>query len=170
MAYWDTPGASDEWYTPQEVFSALGCQFDLDVAPARQGADHVPAASRLTGDGLAEKWRGFVWMNPPFGGRNGLGPWLERFFAHGNGIALTPDRTSASPWFWPAWARADLVLFTRKIKFIRPDGSSGASPSNGTALWASGHAATRALQAAASGGFGILAKPLPSSPEVRHDL
>jgi hypothetical protein len=37
-------------------------------------------------------------MNPPFGGRNGLAPWLDKFFANGNGIALTPDRTSA-PWW-----------------------------------------------------------------------
>ncbi|GJE75545.1 phage N-6-adenine-methyltransferase [Methylorubrum suomiense] len=158
MGYWDTPGQSDEWYTPPAVFGALGCRFDLDVAPARFGQDHVPADERLHGDGLAALWGGFVWMNPPFGGRNGIAPWLDRFFDHGDGIALTPDRTSA-PWFWRAWVRADLVLFTRKIRFLRPDGSEGVSPSNGTALWAVGGRGCFALRQASSAGFGILATP-----------
>ena len=72
MSYWDTPGASDEWYTPHHVFDALGCTFDLDVAPARLGSDSVPTDHRLIGDGLREPWHGFVWMNPPFGGRASL--------------------------------------------------------------------------------------------------
>ncbi|UCL89307.1 DUF1073 domain-containing protein [Pseudomonas sp. HS-18] len=37
-------------------------------------------------------------MNPPFGGRNGHVPWLEKFLAHGNGIAIVRAYTSAA-WF-----------------------------------------------------------------------
>lgn len=161
MAWWDTPGRSDEWYTPPAVFEALGCRFDLDVAPARFAEGHVPCKRKLAGDGLAEPWDGMVWMNPPFGGRNGLEPWLDRFLAHRNGIALVPDRTSA-PWFWTAWRRANAVLFTRKIKFIKPDGTTGDSPSNGTALIACGEVAVCALKRAERVGFGILAGPLVS--------
>ncbi len=163
MGYWDTPGRSDEWYTPPAVFSALGCRFDLDPAPARFGGAHVPAERTLAGCGLSEPWDGLVWLNPPFGGRNGIAPWLDRFFAHGDGIALMPDRTSA-PWFWSAWTRADLVLFTRKIRFLRPDGTEGVSPSNGTALMAVGERGCTALRRASAKGFGILAEPLKSSP------
>jgi len=158
MAYWDTPGRSDEWYTPPQVFAALGCRFDLDVTPARHGSAHVPADRMLAGDGLTQPWHGFVWMNPPFGGRNGIEPWLTRFFDHGNGVALAPDRTSA-PWFWLAWAQADRILFTRKIRFLRPDGSEGVSPSNGTALFAAGPKGIDALREAANNGFGILVAP-----------
>lgn len=158
MAHWETSGGSDEWYTPPNVFEALACQFELDVSPARYGPSHVPADAFLAGDGLSEPWSGFLWMNPPFGGRNGIEPWLDRFFDHGNGIALTPDRTSAC-WFWRAWQKADAVLFTRKIRFLRPGGSEGASPSNGTALFAVGAKGVRALKDAASSGFGILARP-----------
>lgn len=158
MGYWDTPGQSDEWYTPPAVFAALGCHFDLDVAPARFGRDYVPADARVSGCGLSAPWHGTVWCNPPFGGRNGIEPWLNRFFSHGDGIALAPDRTSA-PWFWSAWRRADTVLFTRKIRFIRPDGTEGVSPSNGTALFAVGDRASAALSRAARRGFGILALP-----------
>lgn len=157
MSRWETPGASDEWYTPAHVFKALGERFDLDVAaPSR---NRVPARMWLSTGGLSNPWWGYVWMNPPFGGRNGIAPWLDRFFAHGDGIALTPDRTS-TPWFWNAWQQCDAVLFTRKIRFLRPDGSEGASPSNGTCLFAAGDRAVAALHRASIAGLGILGQPL----------
>lgn len=156
MSSWETPGASDEWYTPPAIFEALGVRFDLDVAaPSR---NRVPARMWYSTGGLTNPWWGFVWMNPPFGGRNALGPWLDRFFAHGDGIALTPDRTSA-PWFRDSWPRANRVLFTRKIRFLRPDGSEGKSPSTGTCLWATGYRAERALLRAAERGLGITGVP-----------
>jgi hypothetical protein len=139
------------------VFEALGETFDLDVAAPSQGPLHVPCSAWISSDSLARAWQGFVWMNSPFEGRNGLKPWLDKFFDHGSGIALTPDRTSA-PWFRDAWQRASLVLFTPKIKFIRPDGSLGRSPSNGTTLWAAGERAEQALRRAEAAGLGILAK------------
>jgi len=162
MGYWDTPGRSDEWFTPPHIFEALGERFDLDVAAPNGVRTFVPAKRFLWSDSLSQEWAGFVWMNPPFGGRNGLTPWLEKFFDHGDGIALTPDRTSA-PWFREAWRRADAVLFTPKQKFYRPDGTQGKSPSNGTALFAAGARAEAALSAAAAASLGILAKPVPIS-------
>ncbi|WP_262027108.1 phage N-6-adenine-methyltransferase [Microvirga sp. Mcv34] len=163
MSYWDTPGKSDEWYTPAYIFEALGCRFDLDVAHPKDAQTFVPADRFLCEDSLSQEWSGFVWMNPPFGGRNALEPWLDKFFAHGNGIALTPDRTSA-PWFRSAWVRSDAVLFMPKVRFIRPDGTAGKSPSNGTSLFAAGDRAAAALSRAARKGLGILGMPLPSSP------
>lgn len=169
MSHWETSGASDEWYTPKFVFDALGERFDMDVAapmllPSWIGDRLIPTDPKggrewLWKDSLETDWRGFVWMNPPFGGRNGLAPWLDKFFEHGNGIALVPDRTSA-PWFQDAWRKADAVLFTRKIRFLRPDGTEGKSPSNGTALFAAGHRAEVALRRAADRGLGILAQPV----------
>lgn len=159
MSMWETAGASDEWYTPAYVFKALGEHFDTDVAHPGDATCHVPASRWITQDSLSHDWTGFIWMNPPFGGRGALAPWLDRFFQHGNGIALTPDRTSA-PWFWEAWQRANRVLFTRKIRFLRPDGSEGVSPANGTCLWAAGDRAVTALERAALSGLGILGQPL----------
>ena len=148
MSRWEPSiGTSDEWYTPRFVFDALAVRFDLDVAAPADGPRHVPADAWLHRgrSGLTHVWVGFVWMNPPFGGRNSLAPWLHRFFAHGNGIALTPDRTSA-PWWQDAATRADAMLLTRgKIKFERPDGSVGKSPGAGVTLWAAGQQATTAL-------------------------
>lgn len=157
MGHWETVGATDEWYTPEYIFDALGCRFDLDVAAPENGAPLVPAREWFFHDSLNESWFGFVWMNPPFGGRNGLIPWLDKFFDHGNGIALVPDRTSA-PWFRAAFERADLALFTRKIRFLRPDGTEGKSPSCGTALLASGECGADALKCAAATDLGFLAR------------
>lgn len=164
MAHWETSGASDEWYTPKYIFDALGTVFDLDVAAPNDGPLHVPASRWFSTNALEQDWSGFVWMNPPFGGRNSLAPWMAKFFDHGNGIALTPDRTSA-PWFQDAWDRAGMVLFTPKVRFLRPDGSEGVSPSNGTALWAAGEHACRCLIHAAERHLGILARPLTRSAE-----
>lgn len=150
-------GASDEWYTPKYIFDALRCGFDLDVAAPADGPLHVPALTWFSEGALEKAWFGYVWMNPPFGGRGALKPWLDRFFSHGNGIALTPDRTSAD-WFQDTWERADLALFMPKVKFIRPDGSTGNQPSNGTCLWAAGDRGCEALRKAAPA-LGILAKP-----------
>lgn len=159
MSHWETAGHSDEWFTPPHVFEALGCRFDLDAAAPAGFRTHVPAAKELTANSLEATWSGFLWLNPPFGGRNAIEPWLDKFFAHGNGIALTPDRTSA-PWFQRAWPKADAVLFTPKLRFLRPDGTEGKSPSNGTALFAAGAKAETALCRAAAAGLGILGVPV----------
>jgi hypothetical protein len=157
VSAWEAAGQSDEWFTPPHVFSALGEHFDLDVA-GPPGKTHVPTSGVICSDSLTDSWSGFIWMNPPFGGRNALTPWLTKFFKHGNGIALTPDRTSA-PWFREAWPQADAVMFTPKIRFLRPDGSEGKQPSCGTTLWASGSRAVAALLRAERARLGIVAIP-----------
>ena len=138
MGHWEDVGKSDDWYTPKYIFDALNCRFDMDVAAPKEGPRHVPTGRWIHTDSLMARWNGFIWMNPPFGPRNGIVPWLDKFFDHGNGIALVPDRTSA-PWFQDAGKKADGILFmSPKVKFERPDGSLGKSPSTGTALLAAG--------------------------------
>ena len=163
MALHEQPGKSDEWYTPQHVFTALEARFDMDVAsPGIEVVPWVPSNYHIIEDSLAAEWRGFVWMNPPFGGRNGIVPWLEKFFAHGYGIALTPDRTSA-PWWQQYAVKADGILFIApKLKFIGADGKPGNSPAQGTTLMAAGAKASRALLHAAENRLGIFAIPAPT--------
>jgi hypothetical protein len=142
-------GKSDEWYTPHYIFDALGCIFDLDVAsPGAKIVPWIPAREHITEASLSKRWIGFIWMNPPFGGQNGLEPWLDKFFAHGNGIALVPDRTSAS-WWQKYVPRADLVLFiAQRIKFIDKNLYAGQSPALGTCLLSIGESGNVALQTA----------------------
>lgn len=158
-------GQSDEWYTPEHVFKALDCRFDIDVAsPGQHITPWIPARRFITSGSLESEWSGFVWMNPPFGPRNGIVPWLEKFVAHGNGICLTPDRTSA-PW-WQQFAREmDTVLFVApKIKFIGPDGTAGKSPAQGTSLMGIGLPAWCALYSAEKNGLGRRLQPLRETP------
>lgn len=150
MAAYEKAGESDEWYTPAYIFHALGVRFDLDVASPPEGPRYVPANSFYSEKSLEREWTGFVWMNPPFGHQSTKRIWLRKFFDHGNGIALLPDRTSA-PWWQEFAPMADAVLFmSPKVKFERPDGSVGQSPGTGTTLLAAGCKAKLALMEAKS--------------------
>lgn len=166
MSLHERPGKSDERYTPEYIFTALGCVFDLDVAsPGRRIVPWIPTHGHWTCGALERQWKGFVWMNPPFGGRGAIEPWLKKFFYHHEGIALVPDRTSA-PW-WRKWAgHSDLILFVApKIKFIDARGRVGPSPANGTALFGCGEQGRVALRRAAFDfGLGTLVQPVRNIP------
>lgn len=121
MAAYEKRGESDEWYTPRYIFDALGETFDLDVASPDGGPRHVPTNHWFSSGSLEKPWSGFVWMNPPFGHQSTKRNWLEKFFEHGDGIALLPDRTSA-PWWQEFAPMADVILFVSpKVKFEMPD-------------------------------------------------
>lgn len=139
-------GASDDWFTPPEIFKALGLTFDLD--PCSPGPGHwVPARRVYTeiDDGLSKPWADLVFMNPPFGGRNGHIPWLIKFFDHGNGIAIVRSYTS-SGWWHDHMGRAECLCWPRgKTKFVRPDGEIGRAPGHGIVLIGMGTAACEAL-------------------------
>lgn len=156
-AHEQSVGKTDEWYTPPYVFEAMGATFDLDVAhPGNHVLPWVPAKRTLVCDSLDQPWSGFVWMNPPFGKRMGLVPWLQKFMDHGDGVALTPDRT-ACPWWQDFAPQADRILFVRgKIKFFRPDGTQGRQPGMGTTLLAKGPRGIEALENAAAAGLGLM--------------
>lgn len=56
---------TDSWLTPIPLVRKLG-HFDLDPC----GFPGHPTAERLIclpNDGLAQAWRGRVWLNPPYG-------------------------------------------------------------------------------------------------------
>lgn len=140
-------GGSDEWYTPPEIFKALGLTFDLD--PCSPGSGHWVSALKVytkVDDGLSLSWSGLVFMNPPFGGRNGHVPWLRKFIEHADGIAIVRAYTS-SAWFHQWAVKADAMLFPRgKTKFIRPDGSIGKAPGHGVVLLGMGKRSCEALR------------------------
>lgn len=156
MAHYEKIGKTDEWYTPKYIFDVLGCHFDVDVAsPIARKYINVPANYFICKDSLISEWNGFVWMNPPFGGRNGIVPWMDKIYKHGNGIALTPDRTSC-PWWQNAAKKSDAHLqIAGKVKFIDIYGNVGTKPSNGTTLFAYGEKAVSALLKAQENELGI---------------
>jgi hypothetical protein len=156
-------GRSSDWRTPCYIFSALGSQFDLNVAsPGQDLVPWIPARRHITANSLSVPWEpksNFVWMNCPFGPRNAIIPWLQKFTNHANGIALVPDRTSC-PWWQHFVPESELVSFVApKIKFIGVDGTPGSSPAQGTCLLAIGQQGVAALQRAAANGLGVLMIP-----------
>lgn len=164
-------GASDDWYTPPEIFSALRLQFDLD--PCSPGPGHwVPCTHFYNAqhDGLRSPWPSgaLVFMNPPFGERHGHVPWLIKFLEHGNGVAIVRAYTS-SDWFHEHVApRAQSLCFPRgKTKFIpspetkraieaqAKDGKFHNAPGHGIALIGMGNISNEALR---NSGLGLFVK------------
>lgn len=99
---------TDDYYTPQHVFDALGLTFDIDVCAPVGGVPWIPARRSFTkaDDGLSQPWEGRVWMNPPYSNAT---PWVRRFIQHGNGIALVG--AAKSVWHQELWAAADACAF-----------------------------------------------------------
>lgn len=152
MAEYETnKESSDEWYTPPELFAQMDVLFDLDpCSPICQpGRVHwVPSVMAYTkeDDGLSQEWYGFVFMNPPFGGRHSHLPWLDKFIAHKNGVGVVRAYTSAG-WFHEYIPKMDAICFPKgKTKFVRPDGSIGKSPGHGVVFFAMGERGVKAIQ------------------------
>lgn len=122
-----TVGKSQVHLTPRFILDALG-PFDLDpcaatVRPWDCARENLTEAD----DGLARRWWGRVWLNPPFN-RYEVGRWVDRLAAHGSGILLVHARTETD-WFERVWAQASALLFLAdRISFCRPDGT--AHPAN----------------------------------------
>jgi hypothetical protein len=158
MASYENTAESDEWYTPKYLFDAMGkVMFDMDVAsPKDRTYCNVPAKEFITENSLDIEWNGFVWCNPPFGKRNSKSLWLDKMAEHGNGIALVPDRTSTD-WWQDGSIKSPVHLQIRgKIRFIKPDGTTGDSPSVGTTLFAYGSKAISCLYEAHINGLGTV--------------
>ncbi len=155
MGTHETKGKSDEWYTPKYIFDAMDVMFDLDVAHPKIETQ-VPAGCVITEKSLETEWFGFVWMNPPWCSTKDKRKWIDKFIEHGNGVALMPDSTSADWWQYLA-DNCDAVLFTNgRVKFIKPNGTTGDNPANGTTLFAIGKKAVEALRNAEKNGLGKL--------------
>lgn len=102
---------SPEWYTPQEIvrlsIELLG-EIDLDPCSNSHENPNVPAHTIYTkeDDGLAQKWRRRVYLNPPYGAE--IGKWVEKLtheYEHGEveeAIALLPARIDTM-WFQPLY-------------------------------------------------------------------
>lgn len=131
-AMFDSAGISDEsdeWYTPSWLFEALDVEFDMDPCSPGVPPSCVPAARHLTKDdnGLAAKWTGRVWLNPPFSCKS---LWYDRMLAHRNGISLMPSRTETHD-LQAYMSAADALLFLRGRIYFERGSRPGANANNG---------------------------------------
>lgn len=119
---------SNEWYTPARILDrarqVLGT-IDLDPASSTAANKDVQATRFYTQDdnGLAQPWRGNVYMNPPYGDE--IIQWVERLCTAytsmevESAIALLPARTDTK---WFALLRDFALCFVRgRLKFSGSD-------------------------------------------------
>jgi hypothetical protein len=131
---------NDEWYTPPEIIHSLG-EFDLDPASSDEAYKLNQSAKKIytaKENGLIQDWNGRVWLNPPYSN-----PLVQQFLLkmaeHNRGIALLFSKVGTK-WFHDivlSNASAIKLLYER-IQFLRPDGSKGTQPRNGSILVAYG--------------------------------
>ena len=100
------------WLTPPAIIQALG-EFDLDpcAAPApRPWSTARVMNSEIDGDGLAMRWDGRVWVNPPYTSSE-IEAWLRKLAEHNHGTALIFARTETAAFHRQVWQRASGLLF-----------------------------------------------------------
>lgn len=115
----------DEWITPKWVIDFLGGFEAFDLDPCAAINQPWPCARNvftIQQNGLAQRWYGSVWLNPPYGINTGI--WLFRMVQHGNGIALIFARTETDDWFTHIWPKASAILFLQgRLYFHHVDGT-----------------------------------------------
>ena len=110
-------------------------------------------------DGLSVKWRGRVWLNPPYGEE--AGDWLSMLADHGCGTALAFARTETAMFYESVWERASALLFLRgRLHFHYPDGTRAKGNAGGpSVLIAYGSSDSNILKnCGLPGGFVLLRK------------
>lgn len=125
---------SDECYTPAEYIHAARCvlgAIDLDPA-SNEVANEVVRARRfytIDDDGLSKRkrWRGRVWMNPPY---SDPAPWVDKLIAAyqcgdvSAAVALFNARTG-SQWFDRMARQAWRCETFKRIRFYGPGTTGG---------------------------------------------
>ena len=92
---------TDLWSTPQIFFDALNKEFnfDLDVCATHENAKCAEYFTE-SDDGLAKKWQGVVWCNPPYGRE--IVKWVkkanESSISGSTVVCLLPARTDTRWW------------------------------------------------------------------------
>ena len=134
---------NNEWYTPakyidlaREVMGGIDC----DPATSEIANQTVKAKTIFTAedDGLAQTWRGRVWMNPPY-----AQPLMSDFaeavsakFESGEieQACILVNNATETQWFQRMVSVANAVCFPKsRIKFLDPQGKPGA-PLQGQAI------------------------------------
>lgn len=122
--------SSNEWYSPSwivEPARAVLGSIDLDPASCAEANETIRAARFYTAadDGMAQPWRGRVWLNPPYSDRD-LIRWVTKLVA-ARASGAVPEAVVLLPAYTEtrmsqaALAACDAVCFpARRVQFHRP--------------------------------------------------
>lgn len=138
-----TSSISDEWYTPPE-YIALAREvmggIDLDPASNDLAQQWIQARQYFTfdDDGLAMRWTGRVWLNPPYG--KYIRRWTDKAvseFQNGfvSQLILLVRPAIASSWYQALTAAFVKCEPNQRIRFINRDGVPRKSPVHGNTFF-----------------------------------
>ena len=119
----------DDWETPADLFGDLNAEFgfDLDVCA---NVENTKCERYLTSEinGLAQRWRGVCFMNPPYGRE--IGKWVAKAYeeaaAGATVVCLLPARTDTR-WFHDYCVKGEIRFIKGRVKFRR-NGKTGPAP------------------------------------------
>jgi phage N-6-adenine-methyltransferase len=115
--------ATPEWPTPQSLVDQLAAEFgpfDLDPAATAENAK-APMFYTADDDGLAQPWKGRVWLNPPYGRM--IPHWMAKAAAEVSSgraelVCCLPPARVDTRWWRDAAAAASLVrILPGRVKF-----------------------------------------------------
>lgn len=119
--------ATDLWSTPRDFFDKLDAEFHFktDVCASVGNSKCEQFFTKET-DGLAQKWSGVCWMNPPYGRE--IGRWMRKAYesslAGATVVCLVPARTDTA-WFQDYAMKGEVRFVRGRLKF---GGHSNAAP------------------------------------------
>lgn len=140
-----TESGNNEWCTPTEyLLSARAVMGDIDLDPASNDVANVwiQAHKYFTkdDDGLSKKWKGRVWLNPPYS-RDLMPKFIDKLISSKKVkqyICLTNASTDTK-WFHALMEDADVVCFTKsRISFIGKDNKPVVNNNRGQAFFYKG--------------------------------
>jgi len=136
-----TASVNHLWTTPPHILESLTAIFgifDLDPCATGPQARHAFARVHLgiEENGLLCDWRGFVFVNPPYG--KALPLWLAKASAEATTkrcliVALVPARTDTTWWHRHVAGQADILMLRGRLKF--GDGANSAPFPSALVFW-----------------------------------
>jgi ParB family chromosome partitioning protein len=131
----------DEWYTPADVIELareLMGGIDLDPASCEAAQTVVQADTYFTKaeNGLAQPWRGRVWLNPPY---SNPCPWTDKARAAFEDrdveqCVILVNNATETGWFQRLLRKHPACFLSGRISFWRPDRDS-TSPRQGQVVF-----------------------------------
>ena len=114
-----------EWYTPKQYIESAGKvmgSIDLDPASSKEAQKIVRAAKYYDSkaDGLTKKWKGNIWLNPPY---NIVRQFVDKLLdsPFDQAIVLVNNATETE-WFARLAERSSAMVFhTGRIRFATPE-------------------------------------------------
>jgi hypothetical protein len=142
----NTHQGDNTWFTPKYLIQSLG-EFDMDVCtvswrPFDTALEHIDHDRGQ--DSLIAPWRGFVFMNPPYGKE--ILPFIKKFKDHNYGIALVFARMGTQ-WMQDWIQSGNQIFFLRKrIRFINRWGVTDTNAGTDSCLLVCGEKAIRNIK------------------------